>query len=191
MQIDFTRIDSGEDFELFCEDLLQAMGFVIEDKVARGPDLGKDIIAVQTLADPAGFSDVHRYLVECKHYAGSGRSVLESAIGSPIARMGTHRCDRYILATSTVPSEKVRTQLARIQNIVPHYRATTWSKGDLIRFLDDHPDVRDRHFPPPDEDAPSPAGALAGTVEGLLNVMGLYLPGSPVHTRPDPDGMHA
>ena len=44
MLIDLTHIESGEGFELLCEDLLQAMGFSIEAKVARGPDLGKDII---------------------------------------------------------------------------------------------------------------------------------------------------
>ena len=29
MHIDFTQIESGEDFELLCEDLLQAMGFTV------------------------------------------------------------------------------------------------------------------------------------------------------------------
>ena len=148
MPIDFTQIESGEDFELLCEDLLRAMGFTIEAQVARGPDLGKDIIATRTATDLAGFSETHRYLIECKHYAKSGSSVREADIGSPIARMGTHNCDRYILATSTVPSEKVRVQLASIPNAVPGYRATTWSKGDLARLLDEHPDVRDRYFPP-------------------------------------------
>jgi hypothetical protein len=53
MPIDFTQIDP-EEFELLCEDLLQAMGFSIEAQVARGPDLGKDIIATQTVTDPTG-----------------------------------------------------------------------------------------------------------------------------------------
>jgi hypothetical protein len=172
MPIDFTQIKSGEEFELLCEDLLQAMGFTIEAKVARGPDLGRDIIAAQTVTDRAGFSETHRYLVECKHYATSGKSVQERDIGDPIRRMGTHQCDRYILITSTVPSEKVRAQLAGMPNIVSHYRATTWSKGDLARFLDQHPDVRERYFPSEVVPAPTPAGALADTVEGLLAVMG-------------------
>jgi predicted ATPase len=172
MPIDFTQIESGEEFELLCEDLLQAMGFTIEAKVARGPGLGKDIIAAQTVADRVGFAETHRYLVECKHYAASGKSVQDRDIGSVVARMGTHDCDRYILVTSTVPSEKVRAQLAGIPNVVPHYRATTWSKGDLGRLLDEHPDVRERYFPPEVAPAPTPAGALAERVEGLLTVMG-------------------
>ncbi|TEU15215.1 MAG: hypothetical protein E3J21_13835 [Anaerolineales bacterium] len=171
MPVDFTQIDP-EEFELLCEDLLQAMGFSIEAKVARGIDMGKDVIAAQTVTDRAGFAETRRYLVECKHYATSGKSVQERDIGSPVARMGTHNCDRYILVTSTIPSEKVRAQLASIPNVVPHYRATTWSKGDLVRLLDEHPDVRARYFPSEVAPAPIPASALADTVEALLTAMG-------------------
>jgi hypothetical protein len=166
MPIDFTTIKSGEDFELLCEDLLQSMGFTIDAKVARGPDLGKDIVATRTVTDTLGFSETHRYLVECKHYAKS-KSVPGEVIGSPIARMGTHNCDRYVLATSTVPSEKVRVQLASISSTVSHYRATTWSKGNLLRLLNEHPDVRERYFPSPESETQTPAGSLAETVEGL------------------------
>jgi len=169
MPIDFTQIETGEDFELLCEDLLRAMGFTIEAKPARGPDLGKDIIATKTVPDDAGFDDTHRYLIECKHYAKSDRSVREPDIGSPIARMGAHNCDRYILATTTVAAEKTRVQIASITNTVPHYKATVWHKGDLARFLDAHPDVLQRHFPAL---GPTPADALADTVTGLLTVMG-------------------
>jgi len=169
MPIDFTQIETGEDFELLCEDLLQAMGFAIEAKVARGPDLGKDIIATKSFTDDAGFDETHRYLVECKHYAKGNRSVREADIGSPIARMGTHNCDRYILVTTTVAAEKTRVQLASVTNTVPHYKATIWHKGELTRLLDAHPDVLQRHFPAV---GPTPADELAETVEALLKVMG-------------------
>ena len=171
MHIDFAQIDP-EEFELLCEDLLQAMGFSIDAKVSRGPDLGKDIIASQTTTDRAGFSETHRYLIECKHYAKSGRSVREKDLGSPIARMGTHDCDRYILITSTVPSEQARKQLVSIPSTVPHYQATTWSRGDLARLLDEYPNVRERYFPSPPARVPTPAGLLSVTVEGLLMAMG-------------------
>jgi len=171
MRIDFTQIETGEDFELLCEDLLQAMGFTIEAKPARGPDLGKDIIAIKTIIDDVGIPDTHRYLVECKHYAKSGRSVLERDVGNPVARMATNNCDRYLLATSTVSSEKLRTQLAGMPNIASKYKAAIWSKSDLTRRLDAHPDVCARHFPSEPEPEPTPAGALAAIVEGLLEVM--------------------
>jgi hypothetical protein len=55
---------------------------------------------------------------------------------------------------------------------VPQYRATTWSKGDLARLLDENPEVRERYFPSEAPQPPTPASALAETVEGLLAVMG-------------------
>ena len=142
---DFKQIESGEDFELLCEDLLQAMDYTVEASVSRGPDLGRDIIVSKTVTDEMGFTESYRYLIECKHYARGGKSVREADIGSPIARMGTHNCNRYILITSTVPSEKVRVQLAAIPNAVPHYKATVWDKNHLVRFLEQHPDVWERH----------------------------------------------
>jgi len=172
MPIDFTQIESGEKFELLCEDLLLALGFGIEAKVARGPDLGKDIIAIRTATDPAGFSETHRYLVECKHRAKSGKSVVEEDLGDPIRRMAVHKCNRYILATTTVAAEKTRVQLASISNAVFHYKATVWHEGDLTRLLDAHPDVRGRHFAPEPEPEPTPAGQLADIIEGLLTVKG-------------------
>ena len=51
MPIDFTQIETGEDFELLCEALLRAMGFTIVQKVARGPDQGKDIVASKLVTD--------------------------------------------------------------------------------------------------------------------------------------------
>jgi len=75
---DFKRIESGEDFELLCEDLLQAMGYTVEASVSRGPDLGRDIIVSKTVTDEMGFTESYRYLIECKHYARSGKSVQEA-----------------------------------------------------------------------------------------------------------------
>ena len=43
MPVDVKQIDP-EEFELLCEDLLQAMGFTVVAKVARGPDRGTDSV---------------------------------------------------------------------------------------------------------------------------------------------------
>jgi len=171
---DFKQIESGEDFELLCEDLLRAMGYTIEASVARGPDLGRDIIASKTVTDELGFTETYRYLIECKHYARSGQSVQEADIGSPIARMSTHNCNRYILITSTVPSEKVRFQLAAVPNAVPGYKATVWAQNDLVRFLEQHPDVWERHVSL-ELITGAPVRLLASEVETWLQAMGYTL----------------
>jgi len=77
MQIDFSQIDY-EDLEFLTSDLLRYQGFTIESPPARGPDQGKDLIAVRSVTDDIGFTDTERCLVECKHFFVSGKSVRES-----------------------------------------------------------------------------------------------------------------
>ncbi len=73
MPIDFAQIESGEEFELLCEDLLQAMGFIIVHQPARGPEGGKDLVINEIVRDKMGFAEEHKTLVQCKHKAWSDR----------------------------------------------------------------------------------------------------------------------
>ena len=82
----FAQIASGEDFELLCEEVLRTKGLRFHKRVSRGPDSGADIIAVHSSIDELGFTVKARILVECKHYARSGRSVRESQVGSFVER---------------------------------------------------------------------------------------------------------
>jgi hypothetical protein len=172
MYLDFSTIKTGEDFELLCEDLLKTIGFAIVSKAARGPDRGRDIIAVQTLIDRAGIQETHRYLIECKHHAVSNKSVREADIGNPISRMSVHNCDRYLLITSTIPSENVQIQLSSIHNTVPSYKAVIWSKVDLRRYLDEYPEVRKRHFNPEIDSKSGLIEEVTSTLEKYLSLPG-------------------
>lgn len=72
---DFKIIETGEDFELLCEDVLKAMGLDIQSRPSRGPDGGADIIVSMIETNDIGFRQESRILIECKHFAHSGRSV--------------------------------------------------------------------------------------------------------------------
>jgi hypothetical protein len=145
---DLSLIPTGEDFELLCEDLLRARGLTILSKVARGPDRGQDIVASSTDTDKLGFSRSLRILVECKHFAKSGRSVREADVGNIVERTIAGRCNRYLLITSTVPSTSVLHQVQGISSnpSIP-IEATVWAKNDVYRLLTEFPEVRDRHCP--------------------------------------------
>jgi len=145
MKHDFSQIRSGEDFELLCEDLLRAQGYTIVEKVGRGPDGGRDLVVAGTTAGDLGFPETHTYLVECKHLAKSNRAVTERDIGAPIARMAVHACDRYLLITSTVPTEKVVHQVKTIHETAPHYRGAIWARNDLVRLVMKFPHVWEAH----------------------------------------------
>jgi len=169
MPIDFTQIKSGEDFELLCEDLLRAMGFTIVQSPARGSDAGVDLIVSETVKDTMGFSEERKSLVQCKHYAHSGKAVPFADVANYREAMDQAKVRRYLLITSTLPSQDLQNKFKAVSDKCD-YVALIWSKNDLARFLDAHLDVRDRHFPPPP--GPTPADDLAHTVEGLLTVMG-------------------
>jgi len=144
---DFKAIETGEDFELLCEDLLQAKGLDIQSRPSRGPDGGADIIVRIIDTDDMGFRQESRILIECKHFAQSGRSVRESDVGSIIERTIRHNCNKYLLITSTIPSTSLSQQLQAISsNPSIHISATAWTKNDLQKVLSKFPEVAARHF---------------------------------------------
>jgi len=119
--LDFKLIETGEDFESLCEELLIAEGFRIVSRPARELD---DSFQVQR----------QRFLIECKHHAQSNESVKERHVGSITERALSHGCTNYLLITSTVPSESVKNMIERIhENPRTHFRAAFWNKHDLAR----------------------------------------------------------
>jgi Holliday junction resolvase-like predicted endonuclease len=110
MPIDLTQIESGEQFELLCEDLLQAMGFSIVQQPARGQEGGKDLIISEMVKDKMGFTEERKTLVQCKHKAQSGKAVGFSEVANYRDVMDQYQVQRYLLITSTLPTEDLRTK---------------------------------------------------------------------------------
>jgi len=169
MPVDFTQIEKGEDFELLCEDLLRAMGFTIVQSPARGSDAGVDLIVSETVKDTMGFSEERKSLVQCKHYAHSGKAVSFADVANYREAMDQAKVRRYLLITSTLPSQDLQNKFKAVSE-TGDYVALIWSKNYLAGLLGAYPGVRSLHFPPPP--GPTPADDLAQAVEGLLTVMG-------------------
>src|ERR1051325_1955369 len=128
--LDFSHL-SPEEFELLCEDILRSLSFTIESRPARGPDKGKDIIATRYVTDLIGNVEEERYLVECKHFSKSGKSVQESDIGNFQAKISLHHANRYLLITTTIPSETVKDHLSAIsRDPTNSYKAGFWARHD-------------------------------------------------------------
>ncbi len=171
MGVDFTLIESGEEFELLCEDLLRAMGFAIQHQPARGPEGGKDLIISEVVRDRMGCAEERKTLVQCKHKAVSDRAVSFAEVANYRDVMDQYGVRRYLLITSTLPTEDLRTKFEATSR-KGDYVALIWAKNHLISRLDEQPAVRDRYFPPQEAEPSTPAGDLADKVEGLLAVMG-------------------
>lgn len=146
MQIDFSKIND-EDFEFLTADLLRCQKFIIESLPSRGPDQGKDMIAVRYVTDDLGMTDNERCLVQCKHLFISGKSVREADIGNFETKMKQHNANRYLLVTTSTVSETVKNQFEAVTKDGSSPRkATYWAKNDLIEKIQNNPDISRKYF---------------------------------------------
>jgi hypothetical protein len=99
-----------DQFELFAREFLHYAGFQILEHPSRGADAGADLIVEETRTGPGGESSV-RWLVSCKHYAHSGKSVTPNDDTNIRDRLGYHRCAGFIAFYSTVASGGLKTFL--------------------------------------------------------------------------------
>lgn len=153
MNIDLSIIDH-EDLEFLVADLLKAEGFTIESGPSRGPDRGKDLLAVRYKTCDIGFYVNERILVECKHFYKSGKSVKESDIGYFENKLKTHNANRYLLVTSSVVSETVKNHIeATSQDFSSGLNATYWAKNDLIERISNNKAVYKKYFTSWDKEA--------------------------------------
>lgn len=113
--IDFTEIDSdGENWELFARDFLEELGFYIESQPDRGADGGKDLLVTEQLQGNLN-KYRFRWLVSCKHYAKSNRSVTEKDEINIQERLESFQADGFIGFYSTLPSAAFNTRMSQLK----------------------------------------------------------------------------
>ncbi|MBI5016840.1 MAG: restriction endonuclease [Deltaproteobacteria bacterium] len=115
--MDFTEIRyDSDDWELFARDFLSELGFTIESPPDRGPDQGKDLLALESVVGKL-HSYTFRWLVSCKHFAQSGKAVNESKDEPNILeRMRAFRADGFLGFYSTLPSSGLNTRLCALRS---------------------------------------------------------------------------
>jgi hypothetical protein len=99
--INFAEIASGDKWEDFARDFLEELGFQIESPPSRGPDLGKDLLISERLAGKLGKYSF-RWLVSCKHFAESRRSVGSEDESNIRDRLEHFQTDGFLGFYSTV-----------------------------------------------------------------------------------------
>ena len=115
--IDFKEIDSeGEKWELFARDYLEEAGFFIEMPPDRGADGGKDMLVTEEIKGKL-HRDKFRWLVSCKHFAHSNKSVNENDHEKNILeRLRGFRADGFIGFYSTLASAGLNNRLAQLKS---------------------------------------------------------------------------
>lgn len=115
--IDFKEIPSArggeigqDDWPLFAREFFAALGIDIEEGPDRGPDSGRDLVIVEKRRGLLG-SGQHRWLVSCKHFAHSNKSVSIKDEPDILGRVGRFKADGFIGFYSTIPSAELNRTL--------------------------------------------------------------------------------
>lgn len=131
------------DFENFCFDLLQAVGFEDLDwrKGSAGPsttsDFGRDIECTRIRHDPDGSRVTEKWFVEAKRHKGS---VSAHTLNSALSWAQAERPDVLLFIVSSWLSNAAKEYLETYRrNNSPIFRIKTWEKPALEQAILPHP----------------------------------------------------
>lgn len=133
--INFSELpQDGRAFEQFVRELLLIHG-VHPHWTGQGPDQGRDILATETLVGPIAEAQ-RKWLVQCKHFAHSNRSVGRDDVGSVVDDCRQVGAAGYLLVCSTQPSASLVTKLREISGRSENGLMTLiWDSVNLEKML--------------------------------------------------------
>lgn len=136
--IDFSEIepsDSGrglsDRFELFARDFLEIQGFKIVQNPGRGSDRQKDLIVSEERTGVGGRNTI-KWLVSCKNFSGSKRSVTLSDENDIYDRVLRHSCGGFLGFYSTIPSSGLNDKL---YELAPKIEVSVFDRSLIERHL--------------------------------------------------------
>lgn len=101
--LDYAEIKDDETWELFARDYLEELGFKIIVPPGRGADQGRDLLISEQMTGLTR-KEEFTWLVSCKYFTVSGKSVGTGEEANITDRMAHHKADGFIGFYSTVPS---------------------------------------------------------------------------------------
>lgn len=154
MIIDFKEIPSGnsasgeqDTFELFARDFLESIGFEIISNPGRGADGGIDIKVRETRHGINEQTSIIDWLVSCKHYAKSGKSINTDIEKDILDRVKSNNCQGFIGIYSTIPSEGLNKKLKGISNEIPFQIFDSKKIENLLLGFKKREELFLRYFP--------------------------------------------
>lgn len=146
--IEFTEIEDGERWELFARDFLSALGMQIESPPNRGPDGGKDMLVAERVKGKIS-SQPFRWLVSCKHFAASGKSVKEGDELNIRERLETLKADGFLGFYSTIPAAGLEDRLRKLRDElkIRDYQIFDNQRIEDHLVRDGHSNIMKRYFP--------------------------------------------
>jgi len=123
-----------DQFELFARDFLEAIGYRIDRHPDRGADGKKDLIVSETRTGIGGETTI-KWLVSCKHYAHSGKSVSDTDEPDILDRVNAHDCNGFIGVYSTIPSSSLSNKLEGLKDKIP---SIIYDRGRVEQLIIDN-----------------------------------------------------
>lgn len=124
--IDFSEIPTSQNerFVLLCQEFLNRIGLTIEEGPDRGPDGGRDLLAIESRTGMFGNPFRRRWLASVKHFAG-GRAVGTDDEHDIIGRLRRFEAHGFLAFYSTQPSSGLGGHFRQIRQ-----------QGFLVEVLD-------------------------------------------------------
>lgn len=141
-----TGVGDQDTFELFARDFLETIGYEIVQHPDRGADGKKDLIVKEYRSGISG-KTIITWLVSCKHYVHSGKSVTDTDEPNILERVSVHKCDGFMGFYSTLPSTSLGTFLSGLKNKI---HTETLDKERIEKYLLESPQgakLASRYFP--------------------------------------------
>lgn len=137
--------ERSDNFELFARDFFVYKGLKIIEEPNRGADGGKDLIVEETRFGTVGCS-TFRWLVSCKHYAHSGKSVNHEIESNIRDRVEKEDCHGFIAFYSTLPSASLHDVLNKLNKIEVQVYDYEKIEMELLKSVDGK-NIAKRYFP--------------------------------------------
>lgn len=114
--IDYKEMnDDGEQWELFARDFFEALGYTIDNPPDRGADGGKDLLISESIKGRFS-SYTFKWLVSCKNFIQSSKSVSERDEINIQERCDGFRADGFIGFYSTIASSGLNQRLTQLKS---------------------------------------------------------------------------
>ncbi len=171
-----TPSPAGENLEGLARELGRRLG-LSPNWSGRGSDQGRDLLFIERRKGALGSEDV-RWLVSCKDFANSGRSVSEQDVGQVSDKVIQHGAAGFLLVTTTTASTGLKAMLDGIQ-ANGRTKTQVWDRHELEDMLlqDAHLDLTKRYLP-----QSYAAFRRLGGLPQVLEALEALVPG-PVHAK--------
>ena len=126
-----TGTGDQDTFELFARDFLEDLGYRIIQGPGRGSDCGRDLIVEESRTGVGGETLV-RWMVSCKHFAHSGKSVGMEQETNITDRIMAGGATGFLAFYSTVPSSAIVT---RLRELAPNYESSIFDSAKIETCL--------------------------------------------------------